>query len=261
MIRLGYFPGCSLSGTAHEYEMSIGSISNALGFELVEIKDWNCCGASSAHAINHKLALALCARNLALAEEQGLEILLSPCAMCYNRMVTTHKTLTADGPVKEEIEKVVECLQKLGKNSEIMGEIAKYIEEVGNFALGGLHDSLTSKDSMMAVVYCLIKYEENPEMAKEIAETIGEASFYGYDASGVIKMAKLFSSDEAVKCLSKFTENLEELGNLVRKLNILLNYSRDGREVAMRAIDVISKKAKTAEEAFDIVEREFPNNV
>jgi signal recognition particle subunit SEC65 len=166
-----------------------------------------------------------------------------------------------DYPSEEEIEKVVECLQKLGKTSELMEEIFNHIEEVRYFALGGLHDSLTSKDSMMAVVYCLIKYEENPEMAKEIAETIGEASFYGYDASGVIKMAKLFSSDEVVKCLSKFTENLEELGNLVRKLNILLNYSRDGREVAMRAIDVISKKAKTAEEAFDIVEREFPNNV
>ncbi|MBW1694910.1 MAG: heterodisulfide reductase subunit B, partial [Deltaproteobacteria bacterium] len=50
-MQIGYYPGCSLSGTAIEYNKSLTGIAPLLGFDLVEVPDWNCCGASSAHAL------------------------------------------------------------------------------------------------------------------------------------------------------------------------------------------------------------------
>lgn len=79
-----YYPGCSLEGTAKEYDRSTRAVLAALGAELVELSDWTCCGASAALAVSELLALALPARNLALAEAQGEGLdLLVPCSACY----------------------------------------------------------------------------------------------------------------------------------------------------------------------------------
>jgi heterodisulfide reductase subunit B len=83
---VSYFPGCSGHGTGVEYDRSTRQVCQALGIELREIDDWNCCGATSAHATDAELATALCARNLSLAEAQGLDTLVTPCAACFNRL-------------------------------------------------------------------------------------------------------------------------------------------------------------------------------
>jgi heterodisulfide reductase subunit B len=46
--------------------------------------------------VNHELAVALPARNLALAESQGFDRVLAPCAACYNRLLVAHQTLQED---------------------------------------------------------------------------------------------------------------------------------------------------------------------
>ena len=58
-MAIGYYPGCSLEGTAEEFNMSITKVASALGIELKELDDWNCCGASAAHQTSHELGLAL----------------------------------------------------------------------------------------------------------------------------------------------------------------------------------------------------------
>ena len=54
-----------------------------LGVELVELDDWNCCGATAYMAVDEAKACVLAARNLALAEKSGHAQLLAPCAACY----------------------------------------------------------------------------------------------------------------------------------------------------------------------------------
>lgn len=87
-----YYPGCSLHGTAREFGESLQGICKALEVELHELEDWNCCGASSGHALNEKLSIALAARNLIIAEREERDILV-PCAACYHRMKVAHKRL------------------------------------------------------------------------------------------------------------------------------------------------------------------------
>jgi len=87
-VKYAYYPGCSLHSTATEYDATTRAVCRTLGVELEEIPDWNCCGATSAHATNHLLSLALPARDLAKAERMGLDV-VAPCAACYNRMAQT----------------------------------------------------------------------------------------------------------------------------------------------------------------------------
>lgn len=83
-MRYLYYPGCSLEGTAIEYNLSTLCFMHAAGVELLEIEDWTCCGASAAEATSELLSLALPARNLALAEKMGdVNEILVPCSACY----------------------------------------------------------------------------------------------------------------------------------------------------------------------------------
>ncbi len=99
-MKVTYYPGCSLEGTAVDYAASIAGVASQLDVELVELFDWNCCGASSAHSLNHHLALHLPARNLALAEQAGRDV-VAPCALCFNRLKVAEKALL--GPEGTEL--------------------------------------------------------------------------------------------------------------------------------------------------------------
>ena len=95
-MKIGYYPGCSLTGSSREYNESVVALAKALEIELVEIKDWNCCGATAAHVMNEELSLSLPARIMAIAEEQGLTEVVVPCAACYNRLKMTQHELEDD---------------------------------------------------------------------------------------------------------------------------------------------------------------------
>jgi len=102
-MRIGYYPGCSLLGSSREFGESVEAVAEALGLELDQVPDWNCCGASSAHVLDHHLALALPARILAQAEAAGLTEILAPCAACYNRLASAREALGGDPALAAEI--------------------------------------------------------------------------------------------------------------------------------------------------------------
>ena len=105
-MKVSYYPGCSLHGTAKEYDQSMRAVSAALGIELKELSDWSCCGATSAHSTNFKLSVALPARDLMIAEKDALDVMV-PCAACFNRFKTAQHYLKEDQALKSEVERIV----------------------------------------------------------------------------------------------------------------------------------------------------------
>ena len=93
-MNVTYFPGCSLDGVAREYGESTEAVARILDIELKELDDWNCCGAASAHVTNDMLALALPARNLRIAEQTGMDLMV-PCPACYSKLKAAEKELLA----------------------------------------------------------------------------------------------------------------------------------------------------------------------
>jgi heterodisulfide reductase subunit B len=108
-MRLGYYPGCALHGSSNDYEQSLRACLGRLELEPQEIQDWVCCGATAAHSLNHKLSIALPARNLALAEKQGFEDMLAPCPLCSMQLLKAAKTMNEDGNLRQEISCIVEA--------------------------------------------------------------------------------------------------------------------------------------------------------
>jgi heterodisulfide reductase subunit B len=91
-MKVSYYPGCSLEGSARDYRESVEGVCKRLGIELVELEDWNCCGATAAHSLKHRASIELPGRNLVLAENAGND-LVAPCPMCFNRLKAAEKGL------------------------------------------------------------------------------------------------------------------------------------------------------------------------
>lgn len=78
-----YFPGCSLRATGVAYEESLLTLFHLLDLPLEEVRDWNCCGATSYMSMDEPAAFILSARNLVQARQSGQRDIVAPCSACY----------------------------------------------------------------------------------------------------------------------------------------------------------------------------------
>ncbi len=92
-MNYAYYPGCSLEASANSYDSSLKKVFSSFGLGLEEIDDWNCCGATAYMSVKETVSLAISARNLALAERNGGQI-VAPCSACYTVLAKTHKILS-----------------------------------------------------------------------------------------------------------------------------------------------------------------------
>ncbi len=125
MKEYAYFPGCSLEKIAQSYHLSTIETTKKVGVELKELEDWNCCGATTYFHVDELLAYTLCARNLAMAEKQNLD-LVAPCSACYKNSYFTNLHLSEDPDLADHINYALE-----EDNLHFSGNIAvKHLIEV-----------------------------------------------------------------------------------------------------------------------------------
>ena len=98
-LDVSYFPGCSLATTAKENNQSLIECCRKMGINMIELSDWNCCGSSSAHSINHRLAFDLACRNLSLAPPG--RTLVAACPSCTLRLKHAQHLLKNDEAARE----------------------------------------------------------------------------------------------------------------------------------------------------------------
>jgi heterodisulfide reductase subunit B2 len=162
-MKIGFYPGCSLQGTGKEYRESLFAVAMKCGIELEEIKDWNCCGATAAHSLNHELSVALPARTLALAEEQGMSEILVPCAACYSRLATAQLEMKENKALREQI------AVQIGKPISHPVRIVTILEFLQEYIFPVAEQHMTSKlNQKMACYYgCLLtRPKENARMER-----------------------------------------------------------------------------------------------
>jgi heterodisulfide reductase subunit B len=87
-----FFPGCSAESTGLGLGLSAEAIAEPLDIELVELEDWNCCGSTPYGSLNEEESIVVAARNLALAEKRGLD-LVTPCSSCYVTLTKANRHL------------------------------------------------------------------------------------------------------------------------------------------------------------------------
>lgn len=105
--KVAYYSGCSLHSIGKEFEVSTQAVCKHLDIELIEPKNWICCGASSVHKRSHFVATLLPMKNLALVEKSGLSHLSLPCAACYAMFKRAASDVVTDAQLKEKIDKEI----------------------------------------------------------------------------------------------------------------------------------------------------------
>lgn len=107
-MKIGFYPGCSMEGTGKEYSESLYAVASKCGITLEMIKDWCCCGATAAHSLSHDLSVALPARTLALAEQQGMSEILVPCAACFSRLAAAQHDIVNSENIRKKMSEYLE---------------------------------------------------------------------------------------------------------------------------------------------------------
>jgi len=136
MTAFGYYPGCALHGSSNDYEKSVRACCESLDVDLRELDDWICCGATAAHSLNHTLSLALPARNLGIAERDGLEQILAPCPMCSMELIKAQRALEDNAALRAKIADIVE-LPLEGK-----AEVINLIQLFQQIGMDRLHEAV-----------------------------------------------------------------------------------------------------------------------
>jgi len=101
-----YYPGCSLEASGKGYDESLRFVFRTLGQKLVDLEDWNCCGATYYMSTKETTSLVCSARNLALAEKYGHDI-LAPCSSCYTILYKTNHILKNNFIMKAKVDQAL----------------------------------------------------------------------------------------------------------------------------------------------------------
>ena len=180
-MKVGLYPGCSLTGGSRDYNESVLALASAFGLEFAQIPDWNCCGATAAHNMNKELSLSLPARIMALAEQNDIEELIVPCAACYSRLSVTKSELRKDPEKKNRIDEVI------GMNYNGTLKILNIIEWIDKYILPNIDGKIIKPFNNKVACYygCLLvrpdkilKYDraEDPQTMDIAMSKIGATS-------------------------------------------------------------------------------------
>jgi heterodisulfide reductase subunit B len=190
-MRYAFYPGCAVHSSSKEYGDSCKAISKVLNIELVEIPDWNCCGAIDAiYSYKPLYSLALDARNLSLAEKMGMDI-VTLCSACYYTLSRTNKLLREDSGLKNKVE---EALSSAGLNYNGSVKVRHFLEvllsDVGLKKIGEKVKIPLTALSVASYYGCLLVRPvdltdfddpEHPTRLDELVETLGasKVEYYG----------------------------------------------------------------------------------
>lgn len=105
--KVAYYPGCALEGSGHAYNKSTKAVGKALGLELEEVKNWNCCGAMEVKNIDPKIQTYLSSRVMSIAaNEMGHDVVMAPCNGCYHNLKKAEYDLAHDEGSREVVDRL-----------------------------------------------------------------------------------------------------------------------------------------------------------
>ncbi len=215
-MKIGYYPGCSLHASSAFYDVQTKKVFKHLGIDLVEIEDWNCCGATSACKTDAFLSIALPARNIGIADASGLDELLVPCSSCYSRTLVSQKVLADNQDLRDSIN--AELTKKVSGRVKILSILELILRRVN---AQDFPEKLKNKlDGFKPACYygCLLTrfpYDvevpdnvENPQGMDIICEKIGAKPVdwnYKTDCCGA--SATVNDTDVALRLMSKIMKD------------------------------------------------------
>ena len=100
-MKFALFLGCQIPARVKQYESSARAVLDRLAVEVADLPEFKCCGYPLRN-IDFKTYLMFSARNLALAERQGLDM-LTLCKCCFGSLKKAVHVLKTDAAARDEI--------------------------------------------------------------------------------------------------------------------------------------------------------------
>lgn len=167
-MKYAFFPGCVLEGAAKEAHAATLKVAEALNIELVELEGWTCCGASHLQDMDEITALAVNARNIALAEKLELP-LLTVCNTCTLMLRQTKAKL--DNGQKDQINSIL--------------------------AKGGLQYGGTSQ--VIHLLWALIRDYGLEKLAQKVKNPLSGLKVAGYYGCHILRPPKVMGFEDAAR--------------------------------------------------------------
>jgi len=130
-VKYAFFVGCTTLSRLPGYEKSARKVAEKLGVELLDMPGSGCCGTTYLETLDHKTGLAVAARNIAIAEEMGLDV-VTICNGCTEVLTKANRELKENPKLRAEVNEV---LAEAGKEFKGTVEVKHYVrmlkEDVG----------------------------------------------------------------------------------------------------------------------------------
>lgn len=180
-----FYPGCALDATGIGYRKSTIAVADAIGIKLLELEDWNCCGATAYMSVRELMSFAIASRNLAMAEPLGHDI-VTPCSACYVVLNKTNRYLEEFPELKEKLTSILsEAGLEYNGRAKVRHLFEAIFTDVGleeikscqRQALKGLRVA-SYYGCQLVRPYGLYDNKELPMQMEEMVSALGGASVY-----------------------------------------------------------------------------------
>jgi len=184
MQTLLYYPGCSIKRDFLEVEKSSIAVLTALGYKLVEITNWYCCGGFPGTTTIDHVKYVSSLRTFTTAQLQARELntntIITLCPFCYNTLKQAEQLPLSKPEVyvriadylKDEIEpyrgglKVIHLVEVL---SNRLNDIAKLVEsDLKGVKVAAYYGCMLLRPRVIA-----IDDPENPQVIENIIKALG----------------------------------------------------------------------------------------
>ncbi len=99
-MKFTLFIGCNIPARVQQYELSARAVSEKIGIEIADNREFKCCG-NPIRNTDHKTFVLMAARNLALAEKQGLNMMVL-CKCCFGSLKKAAHLMKHNPSIQEE---------------------------------------------------------------------------------------------------------------------------------------------------------------
>ena len=179
-MSYAFFPGCSLEGSARDYQRSTLAVARALGLEMPVIPDWICCGSTAAHSTDPLLAAALPAKNLLAASKMDSSPKVAvACAACFSRLKLANAQIAADKGLRSAVADsigedydgavpVMHLLEILARDIGVKAIAAKVKQSLNGLKVACYYGCLLSRPASVA-----FDDVENPTLMDQLIRAVG----------------------------------------------------------------------------------------
>jgi heterodisulfide reductase subunit B len=202
MKSYSYFPGCSLKSMSTPYDISTRRVVERLDVKFEELEDWNCCGATSYMSVNELMSFAISARNLALAERVGND-LVTPCSACFAVLNKTEVYLKEHEELKAKVDKCLDAANmSYNGGVRVRHLLDIFVNDIGYEAIGSKIKKPLNGIKLAPYYGCQIVRPKNPfdhhESPTSLDELLSHLGADVVDYAYKVKCcgASLMASDE-----------------------------------------------------------------